>query len=88
MNETLDPAAFTMEAVLDRVANEGDLFEGVLTRKQSLSEALKSVRLRGSFAQSVRVPEARELGNVAAEEQRRRPVDDHAELSAQQWQLV
>ena len=71
--------------MLDRVANEGDLFEGVLTRKQSLSEALKSVRLRGSFAQPVRVPEARELGNVAAEEQRRRPVDDHAELSAQQW---
>ena len=41
MNETLDPAAFTMEAVLERVASEGDLFAGVLTTKQSLSAALK-----------------------------------------------
>ena len=31
----LDPAAFTMEAVLDRVARDGDLFEGVLGGKQS-----------------------------------------------------
>ena len=28
---TLDPAAFTMGAVLDRVAQDGDLYEGVLT---------------------------------------------------------
>ena len=33
-----------MEAVLERVAREGDLFEGVLTTKQSLSEALRSLR--------------------------------------------
>jgi bifunctional non-homologous end joining protein LigD len=44
VNESLDPAAFTMEAVLARVASEGDLFEGVLTTKQSLSAALKSLR--------------------------------------------
>jgi bifunctional non-homologous end joining protein LigD len=44
VNEKLDPAAFTMDAVLDRVASEGDLFEGVLTTKQSLSEALRSLR--------------------------------------------
>ena len=44
MNESLDPAAFTMEAVLDRVAREGDLFEGVLTTKQSLSDALRSLK--------------------------------------------
>ena len=44
VNESLDPAAFTMDAVLERVASEGDLFEGVLTTKQSLSEALNSLR--------------------------------------------
>ena len=44
VNESLDPAAFTMEAVLERVAREGDLFEGVLSSKQSLSAALRSLR--------------------------------------------
>jgi bifunctional non-homologous end joining protein LigD len=44
VNESLDPAAFTMEAVRERVASEGDLFAGVLTTKQSLSAALKSLR--------------------------------------------
>ena len=44
VNESLDPAAFTMDAVLERVAREGDLFEGVLSSKQSLSEALRSLR--------------------------------------------
>ena len=33
----LDPAAFTMDAVLDRVASDGDLFAGVLGGKQSLT---------------------------------------------------
>jgi bifunctional non-homologous end joining protein LigD len=40
----LDPSAFTMDAVLDRVAREGDLFAGVLGGKQSLTTALKAVR--------------------------------------------
>ena len=40
----LDPTAFTMEAVLDRVARDGDLFAGVLAGKQSLTSALKSLR--------------------------------------------
>jgi bifunctional non-homologous end joining protein LigD len=40
----LDPAGFTMETVLDRVARHGDLFEGVLAGKQSLKAALKSLR--------------------------------------------
>jgi bifunctional non-homologous end joining protein LigD len=40
----LDPSAFTMDAVLDRVAREGDLFAGVLAGKQSLTTALKAVR--------------------------------------------
>jgi bifunctional non-homologous end joining protein LigD len=44
VNESLDPAAFTMEAVRERVASKGDLFEGVLTVKQSLSAALKTLR--------------------------------------------
>jgi bifunctional non-homologous end joining protein LigD len=44
VNEQLDPAAFTMEAVLERVAREGDLFEGVLSTKQSLAAALRSLR--------------------------------------------
>jgi hypothetical protein len=33
-----------MDAVLERVAKEGDLFERVLTTQQSLSDALKSLR--------------------------------------------
>jgi bifunctional non-homologous end joining protein LigD len=41
--ESLDPSAFTMEAVLHRVGEHGDLFEGVLTTKQSLSKALKAL---------------------------------------------
>jgi bifunctional non-homologous end joining protein LigD len=41
--ETLDPSAFTMEAVLHRVGERGDLFAGVLTTKQSLTVALKSL---------------------------------------------
>jgi len=32
----LDPSAFTMDAVLERVRTQGDLFEGVLTTKQRL----------------------------------------------------
>jgi len=44
VNESLDPAAFTMDAVLERVAREGDLFEGVLSVKQSLGAALRSLR--------------------------------------------
>ena len=39
----LDPRAFTMDAVLERVQRHGDLFEGVLNRKQRLSAALKAL---------------------------------------------
>jgi bifunctional non-homologous end joining protein LigD len=42
VNERLDPLAFTMEAVLGRVREHGDLFEGVLTTRQRIGEALKS----------------------------------------------
>jgi bifunctional non-homologous end joining protein LigD len=36
VNEKLDPLAFTMDVVLERVLKHGDLFEGVLTTKQRL----------------------------------------------------
>jgi hypothetical protein len=36
--------AFTMDAVLDRVARDGDLFAGVLGGKQSLAKALRALR--------------------------------------------
>jgi bifunctional non-homologous end joining protein LigD len=44
VNEELDPAAFTMDVVLERVRNLGDLFAGVLTTRQRLDRALKSLR--------------------------------------------
>ena len=44
VNESLDPAAFTMDAVLRRVEQHGDLFADVLTTKQSLTAALKTLR--------------------------------------------
>ncbi len=40
----LDFTAFTMDAVLDRVAREGDLYAGVLEGKQSLTKALQALR--------------------------------------------
>jgi bifunctional non-homologous end joining protein LigD len=44
VNDSLDAAAFTMEVALERIDRHGDLFEGVLTTKQSLSKALAEVR--------------------------------------------
>jgi bifunctional non-homologous end joining protein LigD len=44
IDESLDPAAFTMEAVLERVRRHGDLFEGVLTTRQRLEPALRALR--------------------------------------------
>ena len=44
VNESLDPAAFTMDVVLDRIREHGDVYEGVLKTKQSLGDALKRVR--------------------------------------------
>ncbi len=44
VNEELNPAIYTMEVVLARVEQHGDLYEGVLTQKQSLTAALKAVR--------------------------------------------
>jgi bifunctional non-homologous end joining protein LigD len=44
VREGLDPMAFTMDAVLDRVTREGDLFARVLEGGQSLGAALRAVR--------------------------------------------
>jgi bifunctional non-homologous end joining protein LigD len=44
VNESLDPLAFTMDAVLERVRTHGDLFEGVLTTRQRLDRALNALR--------------------------------------------
>ena len=44
VNEQLDPSAFTMGVVLDRVRRDGDLFEGVLKTRQRLDKALASLR--------------------------------------------
>ncbi len=44
VDESLDPGAFTMDAVKERVRREGDLFAGVLSTRQSLSAALRSIR--------------------------------------------
>ena len=43
VNEDLDPLSFTMDSVRHRIEEHGDLFEGVLTTKQRLTEALKSL---------------------------------------------
>ena len=44
VNERLDPASFTMDAVRERIEKHGDLFEPVLHGKQSLTAALQAVR--------------------------------------------
>jgi len=44
VNERLDPAAFTMDAVRDRIERHGDLFGGVLKGRQSLTRALSALR--------------------------------------------
>ena len=39
----LDPAAFTMDAVLERVRREGDLYAGLLTTRQRIDKALDAL---------------------------------------------
>jgi bifunctional non-homologous end joining protein LigD len=43
LEPALDPALFTMDVVLDRVAKHGDLFAGVLENRQSLTQALRDL---------------------------------------------
>jgi bifunctional non-homologous end joining protein LigD len=44
VDESLDPGRFTMDVVRRRLAEHGDLFEGVLQSKQSLSAALRKLQ--------------------------------------------
>jgi bifunctional non-homologous end joining protein LigD len=44
VNEKLNPAIYTMDVVLARVEQHGDLYDGVLTTHQSLGAALRSLR--------------------------------------------
>ena len=44
VDENLNPAIYTMDVVLARVEQYGDLYEGVLTTKQSLGSALAALR--------------------------------------------
>ena len=44
VNDRLDPAAFTMDVVLERIRKHGDLFAGVLTTRQRLDKALNALR--------------------------------------------
>jgi bifunctional non-homologous end joining protein LigD len=43
VNEKLNPAIYSMDVVLERVRLKGDLFEPVLTTRQSLARALKKL---------------------------------------------
>jgi len=43
VNDDLDPTAFTMDVVLERVRKHGDLFAGVLNTKQRLTDALNAL---------------------------------------------
>jgi bifunctional non-homologous end joining protein LigD len=44
VNEELDPSAFTMDVVLERVRRDGDLFAGVLKTCQRIDKALAALR--------------------------------------------
>jgi bifunctional non-homologous end joining protein LigD len=44
VNTDLDPAAYTMDVVLERIRKHGDLFAGVLTRRQRIDKALNALR--------------------------------------------
>jgi bifunctional non-homologous end joining protein LigD len=44
VDESLDPSAFTMDVVLDRIGTHGDLFAGVLATRQRLDKALNALR--------------------------------------------
>jgi bifunctional non-homologous end joining protein LigD len=44
VDDELDPSAFTMDVVLDRVRRDGDLFAGVLKTRQRIDKALTALR--------------------------------------------
>ena len=44
VDEQIDPATFSMGGVLERVQEHGDVSEGMLTTRQSLSKALRALK--------------------------------------------
>ena len=44
VDESLDPGAFTMDVVRQRIAEHGDLYERVLKTRQSLGAALRALQ--------------------------------------------
>ena len=44
VTDDLDPGAFTIDVVLDRVRRDGDLYDGVLSTRQALGKALDALR--------------------------------------------
>ncbi len=44
VTDDLDPGAFTIDVVLDRVRRDGDLHDGVLSTRQALGKALDALR--------------------------------------------
>jgi DNA primase len=44
VDDTTKPGDYTMEVVLERVREQGDLYAGVLTTRQSLAKALARFR--------------------------------------------
>jgi bifunctional non-homologous end joining protein LigD len=43
VNEKLNPSIYSMQVVLDRIRRQGDIYEGVLSTKQSLAKALRAI---------------------------------------------
>jgi bifunctional non-homologous end joining protein LigD len=60
----LDPRRFTMEAVLQRVEREGDLFEPVLRGGQSLGAALRSLERHSASQAAPRKPSQTGVSNT------------------------
>ena len=54
VNEKLDPAEFTMDVVRQRVAEHGDLFEGVLTTRVAAPASCRSAPVCGEKAAAAR----------------------------------
>ena len=75
----LDPLAFTMDVVLERVARDGDLFARVLEGGQSLAAALRAIALTPSLT---RHPKSGRQGSTpsisTANGQAQAPVLEHA----------
>src|SRR5437763_16189800 len=65
---------------------------GVGSSRSAVRSVIRSssanARSNSRVAEPLRMAEHPELGDIAAEEQRDRPIRDHAQLSREQWELV